>query len=148
MHYDTTHESKDKLEQYNKQTATQDNRIATFFEATPGELWTPWEVQANVFTHPAPPITSVRRSMSDLTKAGILTKTEHKKLVGHYDRKSYAWTLNEKYKGTQDALDHIFGDIKAITDEFATIHPEVVQSTPEHRKSQDGPETNPQGKLF
>lgn len=103
-HYNTTHEPDDMTRQYNKQTATQDNRIAAFFESNPGEIFTPWEVQAQVFPIPPPPITSVRRSMSDLTKAGILTKTTHKKEVGGYGRRSYAWTLNEKYRETQELI--------------------------------------------
>lgn len=111
-HYDTTKASRKELEQYNKQTATQDNRISCFFESNPGEAFTPWEVMTIVFSPPMPPITSVRRSMSDLTKAGILTKTTHKKEVGYYGRRSYAWTLNEKYRETRELL--VFADQEQV----------------------------------
>ena len=90
-HYDTTKANPEELEQYNKQTATQDNRVVCFFESNPGAEFTPWEVLYIVFPYPGPPITSVRRSMSDLTKAGILTKTEHKKMAGGYNRRSYCF---------------------------------------------------------
>ena len=118
-HYDTTNASPEELEQYNKQTATQDNRIACFFESNPDDEYTPWEIQALVFNYPPPPITSVRRSMSDLTKAHVLTKTTHKKEVGAYGRRSYAWTLNKKYEETHELL--AFADqeqVQAILDEI------------------------------
>ena len=108
MHYNTTNEKGETLEGYQKQTASQNNRIACFFEANPGEIYTPWEVQSLVFYATTTPITSIRRSMSDLTKAGILTKTEHRKEAGHYDRRSYAWTINERYRETLGIMQEIF----------------------------------------
>mgnify|MGYP003113815151 CR=1 FL=1 len=38
------------------------------------------------------PITSVRRAMSDLTKQGILEKTDEQG-VGYYGKKEYMWRL-------------------------------------------------------
>lgn len=147
-HYNTTHEDRDKLESYGKATATQDNRIANFFELYPGEIYTPWEIQSLVFAPPQPPITSVRRSMSDLAKAGILTKTLHKKEAGNYGRRSYAWTLNEKYRESLGVMQ----DILSPQDPQEIIHDEksspLVLDPTKVRKSTDGPKTSPQGVLF
>lgn len=169
-HYNTTHESSDKLEEYGKQTATQDNRVACFFESNPGEIYTPWEIQSLVFGQPGKPptpITSIRRSMSDLTKVGILTKTEHQKEAGTYGRRSYAWTLNESYRESLRAMDDIsdpgltwgeivdkvLGDpIKAAQDPpeepQEEIHPKEVGEDQIHGKSRNEPKKSPQRKLF
>lgn len=95
MYHDTA-KAGEKLHEYRNKAASQESRIASFFELNPGEIFSPWEIQSLVFKTKTP-ITSVRRSMSDLTKVGILTKTEHLKEAGNYGRRSYAWMLNENY---------------------------------------------------
>jgi hypothetical protein len=144
-YYNTTGESGENLESYTKKTATQDNRIANFFEQNPGEIYTPWEVQSLVFTPPMPPVTSVRRSISDLTRAGILTKTLHRKETGSHGRRSYCWTLNERYRETLGIMQDIFAPEdpqEVINDE---ITPPPVYDPTKERKSIDG---SPQGILF
>jgi len=106
--YNTTNESGKDLEDLQKKALTQENVIACFFEANPGELYTPWEVRALAFPMPGrPPITSIRRAISNLTKAHILTKTDHKKQVGEYGHNSYSWILNEKYRETLGIMEDI-----------------------------------------
>lgn len=147
-HYNTTHEPEKDLEGYQKQVASQDNRIANFFELYPGEIFTPWEIQSLVFTHPSPPITSVRRSMSDLTKAGILTKTQHKKEAGNYGRRSYAWILNERYRETLGVMQEILDpDVVQEPQNDEKPLPPILDPT-EKRKPGNGAKTSPQGKLF
>ncbi|KKL81902.1 hypothetical protein LCGC14_1990080, partial [marine sediment metagenome] len=104
--------SGDKLQEYQNQAASQESKISSFFQLNPGEIFSPWEVQSLVFKTKTP-ITSVRRSMSDLTKVGILTKTEHLKEAGNYGRRSYAWMLNEKYYETLQAMDAIMAPVEA-----------------------------------
>jgi hypothetical protein len=96
------------LKDHEARAYTQDQQIADFFTCHPGELYTPWEIQALVFGIPRPPITSVRRAMSNLTRDGILTKTTEKKVVGVYGHTSYAWTLNLKYYESLNAMEIVF----------------------------------------
>jgi hypothetical protein len=111
-YFNTNRQTGDRLKQYQTQAATQDNKIANFFTLYAGEAFTAWEVQSLAFTigKDRPPITSVRRSMTTLTKAGILTKTDILKEAGQYGRRSYAWILNEKYRETLNAMEEILGD--------------------------------------
>jgi len=106
--HNTTNETGQKLQSYEAKAYTQDQQIADFFTCHPGELYTPWEIQSLVFKHPKPPITSVRRAMSNLTRDGILTKTKEKKEVGIYNRASYSWTINQKYYETLMAMEIVF----------------------------------------
>ena len=106
--HNTTNETGEKLQSYEAKAYSQDQQVADFFTCHPGELYTPWEIQNLVFKHPRPPITSVRRSMSNLTRDGILTKTTEKKMVGVYDRASYCWTINQRYYETLMAMDIVF----------------------------------------
>lgn len=143
MYYNTTKESGVRLETYRTQAATQDLRIATFFEMNPGEVFTPWEVQSLVFNIPAPPITSVRRSMSSLTKAGILTKTTTLKEAGRYDRRSHAWTLNERYRETLGVMDRIFDPQEPTGGPQDHIYAEVTNTITEGRKPENKPLLEP-----
>lgn len=103
-YYNTVNEKGDDLKKNKIKAQSQDEVISDFFINNPGELFTPWEIRNMVFNPPYPPITSVRRSMTTLTKKGILEKTNHKKHVGQYDRVSYSWTLNEKFRETMTIL--------------------------------------------
>jgi len=67
----------------------QQDKILKFFMENWASSFTPWEVagQFNML------ITSVRRSITNLTTAGFLTKTEDMK-AGPYGKKSFLWKLN------------------------------------------------------
>lgn len=132
-YYNTTKEEGHKLDGFQRMAATQDQKIADFFEQHPGEIFTPWEIQSLVFTHT--PITSVRRSINDLTKAGILDKTEHMKESGRYGRRSYAWVLNESYRDSVDQMEIVYSE--------APIEPLLLEID-----QVLGPVTDPQGILF
>lgn len=165
-YHNTVNEKGDTLRQYEKQTMTQDNRIACFFESNPGEIFCPWEIKTLLFDapdQPPTPITSIRRSMSDLTKAGILEKTEHKKDAGAYGRRSYAWTLNESYResqqlllqsdqpGTQQVLEDLDKDLARRDAPDAVAYAISSLKDGEDQKpieSRNGPKTSPQRKLF
>jgi len=160
-YYNTTKETGPRLQGYQQQANTQDQKIASFFELNPGEIYTPWEVQSIVFGPPAPPITSVRRSMNTLTRAGVLDKTEHKKEAGDYGRRSYCWTLNEAYRESmemivhsapQELLDEIDADLghqDPPESPREKITPSGDQEDQPERKSENKPKTGPQqGYLF
>ena len=145
MHHNTTHESGTKLQEYQNQAASQESKIASFFQLNPGEYWTPWEIQSLVFKTKTP-ITSVRRSMSDLTKVGILTKTEHLKEAGNYGRRSYAWMLNEKYYETLQAMEEIMAPVEAPGSDSKDITRNPVPTITDPPRSDNG--LNSQGTLF
>ena len=79
--------------EFEQKALSQDERLLKFFEAMPfGELFSPSEIHKTVL--PNAPITSVRRSLTGLTKAGLLIKTSY--LVdGPYGRPEGLWKLAE-----------------------------------------------------
>ena len=160
--HNTTNESGIRLQGYEQQAETQDQKVASFFELNPGEIWTPWEIQSIVFKVHTP-ITSVRRSMNTLARAGILDKTEHLKETGSYGRRSYCWRLNESYRESMELM--VFADKDEVGELLAELDLELApQDTPgghvntitpsdapeghPGRKSTDGANTDPQRKLF
>jgi len=145
MHHNTTNETGEKLQEYRNKAASQESWIASFFELNPGEVFTPWEIQSLVFTRKVP-ITSVRRSMSDLTKVGILTKTEHLKEAGNYGRRSYAWMLNENYYGTLQEMDSIMAPQESPGGLIGEKRKYPIPTATDPVKSENG--LNTQGTLF
>ena len=136
------------LKDHEARAYTQDQQIADFFTCHPGELYTPWEIQALVFGIPRPPITSVRRAMSNLTRDGILTKTTEKKVVGVYGHTSYAWTLNLKYYESLNAMEIVFAPEKPKEGlKMGDLLEPILEAT-KVRKSENEAKNSPQGKLF
>jgi Fe2+ or Zn2+ uptake regulation protein len=90
MYYNTTNETGEVLKRAKQKTLKQDSRIMSFFESHPGH-WTPCEVWQQCM--PNVPITSVRRSITNLTDQGRLEKTDKKK-QGIYGRPNYTWKLS------------------------------------------------------
>jgi|TARA_R100001530_G_scaffold8138_2_gene8611 hypothetical protein len=90
-YYNTTKEEKD-LKKYHSKADTQDQMILNYFHehviASPSEVWV-WFSSNNVGNVP---ITSIRRSITDLTNEGKLFKTR-KKRRGYYGRDEYIWTI-------------------------------------------------------
>jgi hypothetical protein len=136
-YYKTVPESEEKLQEYRNKAASQESRIASFFELNPDAAWTPWEVQSLVFFGKTP-ITSVRRSMSDLTRAGILTKTGQLKEAGYYGRRSYSWKLNKKYHSAMQVRDKILAPLDAQEGQSEEIKKYPVPTTIEPPKSKNG----------
>lgn len=72
---------------------TQTEKILRFFEANPAKEFTPCEVwQAVGYADML--LTSIRRSISNLTKAGDLIKTTNRK-AGIYGELNYTWRLSK-----------------------------------------------------
>jgi hypothetical protein len=86
--YNTTHETGEKLAHYHKVARTQQEAILLFFVGNP-HLWPPHAVRFLVFKDRVP-LTSVRRALTNLTKAGKLRKSKFK-VMGAYGRKVYTW---------------------------------------------------------
>lgn len=90
MYYNTTKEKGEKLKEYQDKALSQNERITRFFLKHKGKEFTPSEVLRRVFNMFVP-ITSVRRSITNLTKEGILKQTETKR-EGLYGRNENTWT--------------------------------------------------------
>ena len=87
-YYNTTRMSGSDLSEAKKKAASQDAIILEFFQA--GGSWTPSEVNRVLLQNT--PITSVRRSITNLTEAGLLVKTEEQRM-GPYKRPEYVWRI-------------------------------------------------------
>lgn len=91
--YNTTNETGDKLSLFDQKAGRQETVILEWFTKHPDDLRTPFEIWDSLFT-PEVPITSVRRAISNLTKRGLLVKTDKKKLE-EYGRENYCWKLKQ-----------------------------------------------------
>ncbi len=90
-YYNTTREKGEQLKANWKKAESQDEIIMKYFEeyskATPSEVWTYMSRRDNKIL-----LTSVRRSITNLTESNILFKTQEKR-KGIYGRNEYIWAL-------------------------------------------------------
>lgn len=91
--YNTTNETGAQLKKNIRQAVKQDDLILNFFKKHPDKEFTPLEVWQAVFDE-ATPITSVRRSITNLTKSDPqhLEETDIKR-EGAHGRSNYCWKL-------------------------------------------------------
>ena len=94
--YNTTKESGQTLLEFRAKARTQDGIIARFLQEKYPESYTPEEVQIKLNLNC--PLTSVRRSISNLTKQGRLVRTEEKR-YSRYGRLTYCWRWNGSFLG-------------------------------------------------
>src|SRR6476661_3323368 len=93
-HYNTTGESGDIRQQSIKKNEKQDAVILGIFQANPQHSLTPYDVwQLCTTAGYRYPQTSVRRSITDLTAAGKLTKSDTACGVGEYLKAVHKWQL-------------------------------------------------------
>lgn len=89
--YNTIGASMAQLDLFEAHASTQEARVLEFFRERSHEAFTPFDVQKAVF-YANTPITSVRRAITNLTKAGKLFKTSDQK-DGNYGTKNHKWQL-------------------------------------------------------
>ena len=89
--YNTTKESGGILETFKSKASAQDDIILSLFNKNPKRLFSPYDVWKLKFTENTP-LTSIRRSITNLTNRGILIKTDQK-VQGNYGRPTYLWQL-------------------------------------------------------
>jgi len=90
MYYNTLNETQPELGLAWSQTQAQDEVIKKIFACYPNGL-TPYEVLIKYESHGfKAPQTSIRRSISDLTKAGFLEMTTDKR-KGQYKAMNFVW---------------------------------------------------------
>lgn len=80
----------DEIQRGEKQAQSQAEKILEFFEMNPLKKMTPFDVAFELFTVETP-ITSIRRSLTDLTTAGKLVKLEHEQVKGKYGVSNCLW---------------------------------------------------------
>lgn len=88
-YYNTTSLEGEDLAEARKNSRSQQEMVMEVFRESPDLRMTPWDVQRHL---PFCPITSVRRAITDLTDAGELEKTSHKR-EGAYEAPNYTWRL-------------------------------------------------------
>lgn len=89
--YNTTEEDDNTNQVFINIARNQDQIILDFFRKYPNDSFTPDAVHWNLYDERTP-VTSVRRSITNLTASGKLIKTDNKQL-GHYGRMCYQWKL-------------------------------------------------------
>lgn len=88
--YNTTHEHGDTLTASRTQAARQDDQILSLFISNPQALFAPHEVQREL--NVSWPLTSIRRSMTNLTDRGCLEKTGQMR-AGTFGKQVHTWRL-------------------------------------------------------
>ena len=89
-YFNTTQLNGSDLDHARRKAKTQEDRVLAFFNLRPAYLYTPFEVQEKVM--PGVPITSVRRAITNLEKAGHLIKTRVMG-AGKYGVRNHCWQL-------------------------------------------------------
>jgi len=90
-YFNTLGEKGEQLEMYQKKATSQDKLILHFFKQTPRINYTPSQVWRMLFKEQVP-LTSVRRSISNLTNEGHLKQCEERR-EGVYGRSEGTWIV-------------------------------------------------------
>lgn len=92
LFYNTTNEHGKKLEEYKNKALSQDEIVLKFFKQNPKKSFTVESVWKKNFNTEDTPITSIRRTMTNLTSSGDLKKLTTK-MIGQYGRPVYKWKI-------------------------------------------------------
>lgn len=84
------------IESHEETALNQDQTVLAFFQKNPDKAYTPFEVFNQCKWERKPPITSVRRSITNLEKGGDLKKLKQTK-AGEYGRLNHTWILVPKF---------------------------------------------------
>lgn len=103
-HHNTNHLSGKQKEKAESRATGQMQAILAFMKANAGKMYTPFDIQREVLPHS--PITSVRRSMTNLTNKEELVKTGEKRME-IYGEPNFMWMypLRGKTATTQEESD-------------------------------------------
>lgn len=96
-YYNTLGKSGSDLYASVQMSKSQEELILDFFKNNPGSLFTPPDVRDAIWPPVEgvrrPPITSIRRAITSMTKKGELTKTSVQ-IMGPEGEKNHCWKLN------------------------------------------------------
>jgi len=91
-YFNTTGESGDQLKLFVKNAKHQDERILAFLRKHPNKRYTPEALRIWVFGEDTRvPITSVRRSLTNLKNKNLVVKSDTADGIGEYGKKVYTW---------------------------------------------------------
>lgn len=94
-YYNTNNEAGATLETSKKKAKKQHEKIFYFFVKHEGKSFTPCEILEKLYSKTKTPITSVRRTMTDLTEIGYLIKQGKDKMkLGYQGKMVHTWKLN------------------------------------------------------
>lgn len=99
--HNTVEEHGAELAQSEATAITQDEKVLTVFKKQPTKDFTPCEIHAELKTRA--PLTSIRRSITNLQKAGLLKKLgKDRQRLGIYGKVNYCWQYQapEGHQGT------------------------------------------------
>jgi len=91
MFFNTNNETGEELKRSRGNSWKQEEIILELFQDNPENDYTPFEVM-EILNMRNVPITSIRRAMNSLTKAGNLEKTSIQR-KGNYGKLNYCWKL-------------------------------------------------------
>jgi hypothetical protein len=91
MFYNTTHEQGTQLTLFRKKSERQDATILHHFKQNPSKTFTAPELLKAIHWGVRPPLTSVRRAISDLERLGYIVKAD--KRDGMYGRSNFSYKL-------------------------------------------------------
>lgn len=80
------------LQEAEFRAGSQEIAILSFFKSRPARMFTPSEIHKRLFDPITTPLTSVRRAITNLTRAGYLLKTDIK-TTGPYGMPEHCWYL-------------------------------------------------------
>ena len=100
MYYNTTNESGDTLKRSKEKAMSQEEKVLQYFRtydnlgATPERCLRHFKIMEKLSERRwhNTPITSIRRTFSDLRKRGLIVKTD-KKIKGDYNKDIHVWRL-------------------------------------------------------
>lgn len=93
-YHNTNQESGDTLIASQQQAKTQDEKVLEYFKNIVPHKFSPEEVWSNLYAGTNVPLTSCRRSFSNLCKENKLIKTEEQ-VTGMYGKMINLWVLPE-----------------------------------------------------
>ncbi len=94
-YYNTTNAEGRELIEHEHKAKSQELKILRFFMQQGMLGFTPSKIRRKVFSDKTP-VTSVRRALSNLTKAGDLVKTGSKS-EGDYGRPEHLWQIGSRW---------------------------------------------------
>ena len=101
-YFNTTDSTGATLAKYEHKAKSQEELIYEYFLSRPGMQYAPSQVQRHL-NLTAAPITSIRRAITNLTSANLLTKTAHQ-VAGPYGHPEYCWALRRERTPEQGRL--------------------------------------------
>ena len=90
--HNTINAQDEELKQHEAKSETQGERILRIFSGHPERSFTPCEIHNSLGTIDQPLLTSIRRSITNLTRDGYLERTSTRRLGAH-GAMNYTWQL-------------------------------------------------------